>query len=123
MVSSLGSSLVGIGLITIFVAGLIGMVEGDAKKVVAIVTLSQLGFMVLGLGLGVVCLVYCHLLCHAFFKSCMFIQVGVIIHASFRAQDLRHYVGGFVGGVTGGSLMLVCVIRLCGMLFRRGFVR
>ena len=56
------------------------MLEQDIKKLVALRTLSQIGFLFFIMGLGLPTLIFLHLLTHAFFKSCLFLQVGVFIH-------------------------------------------
>ena len=92
------------------------------KKVVALRTLSQIGFcvMILGMGYYFVCLV--HLVSHALFKSCLFMQVGVYIHRFFSQQDARGYLN------LGGNLffvqlqMVVTLFCLCGLMFTRGAV-
>jgi len=79
------------GIFTIFFSSLMSLFEQDIKKVVALSTLSQMGFstLILGLGMGFFCLF--HLIRHAFFKSCLFIQVGFLIYKSMGQQDGRFY--------------------------------
>jgi NADH-ubiquinone oxidoreductase chain 5 len=87
-----------VGALTMFFSSLISLFEQDIKKVVALRTLSQIGFatLILGLGLGFFSLF--HLVRHALFKSCLFIQVGLFIYKSFGQQDRRFYgVLVFVG--------------------------
>lgn len=72
--------LVFFGLLTSGVARLLAILEPDIKKVIALRTLSQIGFLMFTLGLGLPTLSLLHLLTHAFFKSCLFIQAGVFIH-------------------------------------------
>lgn len=83
--------LVYIGLLTIFFSRLISFFEEDLKKVVALRTLSQIGFRVFILGLGLNYFSLIHLIRHALFKSCLFIQVGILIYYSFGQQDGRFY--------------------------------
>lgn len=68
--------LVLLGRGTMLVGGAGALAEKDVKKIVALRTLSQVGFLGLALGLGLLPHMLLHLLCHAFFKSCMFLQVG-----------------------------------------------
>lgn len=111
-----------LGLLTLFLSGLCALVERDIKKVVALRTLSQIGFcvMILGMGFYFVCLI--HLVRHALFKRCLFMQVGVYIHSFFSQQDSRGYMG------LGRNLffvqlqMLVTLFCLCGLMFTRGAV-
>jgi len=111
------------GLITRFFSGLLALVEKDLKKIVALSTLSQLGFLVMTLGLGVPSLTLLHLLTHAFFKSCLFIQIGIFIHLSSSLQDGRSYMSTIQLSQGSGTIISVCLFRLCGLLFTRGFVR
>jgi NADH:ubiquinone oxidoreductase subunit 5 (subunit L)/multisubunit Na+/H+ antiporter MnhA subunit len=111
------------GFITLFLSGLMSLVEVDRKKVVALRTLSQLGLLMLGLGCGYNYVVFFHLLSHAFFKRCLFIQMGYFIHSLGGAQDGRLYSkGGFVR-LRSCFIFIVCLISLCGVGFRRGFLR
>jgi len=113
----------GFGGITLLVSGLVSLVEEDGKKIIALRTLNQLGFMVLGLGSGFCYLVFFHLLSHAFFKSCLFMQVGVFIYFQQRGQDLRHYSGGVYRRFLNFLILLICLRSLCGLGFTRGFIR
>jgi NADH:ubiquinone oxidoreductase subunit 5 (subunit L)/multisubunit Na+/H+ antiporter MnhA subunit len=99
------------------------LVESDRKKVIALRTLSQLGFLVMGLGGGYLFLVLNHLLSHAFFKRCLFIQMGGFIHRYQSSQDSRLYSSGFFLGLRSFRVFLVCIISLCGLCFTRGFIR
>lgn len=112
-----------IGLFTIFFSRLASLVEEDLKKVVALRTLSQIGFSIVTLGLGLRFISFIHLVRHALFKSCLFIQVGYIIHCSFGQQDGRNYSNN-------GNLpnfiqlqILVTLFCLCGLIFSSGAVR
>ncbi len=78
-----------LGCITISIAGLSALQEIDAKKIVALSTLSQLGLIIMTLGIGAEKSAFFHLISHAFFKALLFIVVGNIIHLSRRYQDLR----------------------------------
>jgi len=112
-----------IGIITSFLSGLLALVEKDMKKIVALRTLSQLGFLVLTLGLGAPSLTLIHLLTHAFFKSCLFIQIGIFIHLSRSLQDGRSYSSGLQLSYSSSTILSVCLFSLCGILFTSGFVR
>ena len=77
-----------IGIITAVMAGLIAITQADLKRVLAYSTVSQLGFMMFGLGcLGYVAAVF-HLLTHAFFKALLFLGSGSVIHGCGGAQDM-----------------------------------
>jgi len=76
-----------IGLVTSVIGGLGALVEPDTKKVIAIRTLSQLGFLTLALGSSLPVLSFTHLLTHAILKRCLFLQVGRAIHAITSSQN------------------------------------
>lgn len=112
-----------IGLFTMFFSRITALVEEDLKKVVALRTLSQIGFSIVTLGLGLRFISFIHLVRHALFKRCLFMQVGYIIHCSFGQQDGRNYSNN-------GNLpnfiqlqLLVTLFCLCGLIFSRGAVR
>jgi len=74
---------------TIFIAGLRATTECDAKKIIALSTLSQLGIIITSLGLGLPHLAYYHILTHALFKALLFVCAGSFINYHLHAQDLR----------------------------------
>jgi NADH:ubiquinone oxidoreductase subunit 5 (subunit L)/multisubunit Na+/H+ antiporter MnhA subunit len=76
-----------VGLATRVVGGFGALVEPDTKKVIAIRTLSQLGFLTLALGSRLPVLSFTHLLTHAILKRCLFLQVGRAIHAISSSQN------------------------------------
>src|SRR5574340_1074431 len=82
-----------IGLFTAVFAATIGLVQNDIKKVFAYSTVSQLGYMFLGLGAGAVSAGIYHLVTHAFFKALLFLGAGSVIHALSGEQDLRRMGG------------------------------
>lgn len=82
-----------IGLITLVMAACMALVMTDIKRVLAYSTLSQLGYMVLGLGVGSYTFALFHLITHAFFKCCLFQCSGSVIHAAHHQQDMRYYGG------------------------------
>lgn len=84
--------LIIISLLTMLIAGFNAIRERDIKKIVALSTLSQLGFIIFGLSLGLYNLVYFHLLIHAFFKSIMFLSVGAIIHGINQDYRILGYI-------------------------------
>jgi NADH-ubiquinone oxidoreductase chain 5 len=81
--------LCSLGLLTLCVAGLRAIIETDLKKVVAISTLSQLGFIISILSVGIWKLSLTHIIFHSFFKSMLFISVGGLIFSSYGGQDFR----------------------------------
>ncbi|MEN9786026.1 MAG: hypothetical protein RLZZ299_1290 [Pseudomonadota bacterium] len=82
-----------IGALTAFFAATIAVTQTDIKKVLAYSTVSQLGFMFLGVGVGSFTAGFFHVLTHAFFKALMFLGAGSIIHALHHEQDMRNMGG------------------------------
>ena len=86
-----------VGVATALLAATIAIVQNDIKKVLAYSTISQLGFMFLGVGVGAFTAGFFHVFTHAFFKACLFLGAGSVIHAMHgrihddaRAQDIRN---------------------------------
>jgi NADH-quinone oxidoreductase subunit L len=77
------------GAVTAFFAATIGLVQNDIKRVIAYSTISQLGYMFLGLGVGAFAAGIFHLTTHAFFKGLLFLASGSVIHALSGEQDMR----------------------------------
>ena len=82
-----------IGLATAVLAGTIGLVQNDIKRVLAYSTVSQLGYMFLAMGVGAFGAGIFHLYTHAFFKALLFLGSGAVIHALHGEQDLRKMGG------------------------------
>ncbi|MDE1161760.1 MAG: NADH-quinone oxidoreductase subunit L [Acidobacteriaceae bacterium] len=82
-----------IGAATALMAATIGMVQHDIKRVLAYSTVSQLGYMVLALGVGAYSAGIFHLMTHAFFKALLFLSAGSVIHAMGGEQDMRKMGG------------------------------
>jgi NADH-quinone oxidoreductase subunit L len=82
-----------IGALTAFYAATIGLVQTDIKKVLAYSTVSQLGYMFLGLGVGAYASGVFHLMTHAFFKGLLFLSAGSVIHAMGGDQEMPHMGG------------------------------
>ena len=82
-----------IGGLTAFYAATIGLVQTDIKKVLAYSTVSQLGYMFLGLGVGAYASGVFHLMTHAFFKGLLFLSAGSVIHAMGGDQEMPHMGG------------------------------
>jgi NADH-quinone oxidoreductase subunit L len=82
-----------IGVLTALVAATIALTQTDIKKVLAYSTVSQLGYMFIGVGVGGFAAAIFHLMTHAFFKACLFLGAGSVIHAMHHEQDMR-YMGG-----------------------------
>jgi len=82
-----------IGAATALFAGTIGLVQNDIKRVLAYSTVSQLGYMFLAMGMGAFGAGIFHLYTHAFFKACLFLGSGAVIHALHGEQDIRKMGG------------------------------
>jgi NADH-quinone oxidoreductase subunit L len=82
-----------IGVTTAFFAATIAVVQTDIKKVLAYSTISQLGFMFLAAGVGAYGVAIFHVVTHAFFKACLFLGAGSVIHALGGEQDVRRMGG------------------------------
>jgi NADH-quinone oxidoreductase subunit L len=83
----------GLGAATLLVAGLVALVQTDIKRVIAYSTMSQIGYMFLGAGLGAYGSGMFHLLTHAFFKALLFMAAGLVIHHLAGEQDMRRMGG------------------------------
>ena len=117
-----------IGAITAFGAATIALVQTDIKAVLAFSTISQLGYMVLGIGVGSYNASFMHLITHAIFKACLFLAAGSVIHS---LHD--HHTHGHVqemprmGGLRKKMpytffAMLCCTLAITGAPFFSGFV-
>ena len=82
-----------VGAVTAIMAASIGIAQNDIKKVLAYSTVSQLGYMFLALGVGAFTAGIFHVMTHAFFKACLFLGSGSVIHAMHEEQDIRHMGG------------------------------
>jgi NADH-quinone oxidoreductase subunit L len=85
--------VVWVGVITALMASLIAIAQSDIKRVLAYSTVSQLGLMMVSLGVGGVAAGITHLLAHGFFKALLFLGSGSVIHASHHEQDIRKMGG------------------------------
>ena len=82
-----------IGVLTALMAATIALTQTDIKKVLAYSTVSQLGYMFIGVGVGAYSAAVFHLVTHAFFKACLFLGAGSVIHAMHHEQDMRKMGG------------------------------
>src|SRR4051794_19338414 len=82
-----------LGALTLLVAGLVALVQTDIKRVIAYSTMSQIGYMFVGAGLGAYPNAMFHLMTHAFFKALLFLAAGIAIHALTGEQDIRRLAG------------------------------
>ena len=102
------------GGITLFVAATIAIVMTDIKKVLAYSTVSQLGYMMLALGIGGWVAGLLHLLTHAFFKALLFLGSGSVIYGCHHEQDMRKMGGLYPKMNDHGLTMLVGVLAIAG---------
>ncbi len=110
-----------VGCITLFISATIATVQTDIKRVLAWSTCSQLGYMMLAIGIGAWTAALLHLLTHAFFKALLFLGSGSVIHACHHEQDLRK-MGGFRKKLPiTAYTMLVGVLAIAGMPFLSGW--
>ncbi len=82
-----------LGLVTLLAAGVIALVQWDIKRVIAYSTMSQIGYMFVGAGIGSYPFAMFHLLTHAFFKALLFLTAGLVIHHLGGEQDIRKMGG------------------------------
>ncbi|MDX2128391.1 MAG: NADH-quinone oxidoreductase subunit L [Chloroherpetonaceae bacterium] len=111
-----------IGAVTAFFAATIAINQNDIKRVLAYSTLSQLGYMVMGMGVGSVAPAFFHLVTHAFFKAGLFLGSGSVIHASHHEQDMR-YMGGLRSKMPVTFITFtICLFALSGLPLFTGFL-
>ncbi len=110
-----------IGAITAFMAATIALVQTDIKAVLAFSTISQLGYMMIGVGVGSYNAAFMHLITHAVFKACLFLSAGSIIH-SIHEQEMPK-MGGLRKKLPYTFLaMMCCTLAIAGIPFFAGFV-
>src|SRR5262245_4707426 len=110
-----------IGAFTAIFAASIGLVQNDIKRVLAYSTVSQLGYMFLGCGVGAFSSGLFHVVTHAFFKGLLFLGAGSVIHAMHDEQDMRH-MGGLQKHIPGTySAMRWGTLAIAGIPIFAGF--
>jgi NADH-quinone oxidoreductase subunit L len=110
-----------IGGVTAVFAATIGLAQNDIKKVLAYSTVSQLGYMFLAAGVGAYIVAIFHVVTHAFFKACLFLGSGSVIHACGGQQDMRHMGGLKRYMPTTYWTFLVATIAIAGIFPFAGF--
>jgi NADH-quinone oxidoreductase subunit L len=110
-----------VGAITALVAATIGLLQNDIKKVLAYSTVSQLGLMFLALGMGAYTVAVFHVITHAFFKACLFLGSGSVIHALHGEQDMRKMGGLRKAMPITFITMLVSTLAIAGIFPFAGF--
>lgn len=110
-----------IGASTAFFAATCGLVLNDIKRIIAFSTISQLGYMVMAVGLSQYNVALMHVVNHAFFKALLFLGAGAIIHSTADQQDIRR-LGGLINLLPFTySAMLIGTIALLGLPWLSGF--
>ena len=104
-----------VGAITAVFAALIAVAQDDIKRILAYSTVSQLGYMMAGLGMGGVAVGMFHLITHAFFKALLFLGAGSVIHGTHEEQDIRR-----MGGLK-AEMPITFATYTIGMLALSGF--
>ncbi|MGI8875411.1 MAG: NADH-quinone oxidoreductase subunit L [Egibacteraceae bacterium] len=121
LVPDVGMLVAGIGVLTALVAAIVACAQTDLKKILAYSTVSQLGYMFLGVGVGDYTAGVFHLLTHGFFKALLFLAAGSVMHALAEQTDIRR-MGGllrvmpFTAATSG-----IAVLAIAGFPFLSGF--
>jgi len=110
-----------LGAITTVFSSLIGLFQQDIKKVIAYSTMSQLGMMVIAIGLSSYNVALFHLVNHAFYKALLFLGAGSVIHAVSDNQDFRKYGGLKSFLPLTYAVMLIASLSLVALPFMSGF--
>ena len=110
-----------LGAVTTVFSSLIGLFQQDIKKIIAYSTMSQLGMMVIAIGLSSYNIAIFHLVNHAFYKGLLFLGAGAVIHAVADNQDLRRY-GGLISFLPlTYTVILIASLSLVAFPFMTGF--
>jgi NADH-quinone oxidoreductase subunit L len=111
-----------VGAVTAIFAASIGLAQNDIKKVLAYSTVSQLGFMFLAAGVGAYTAAIFHVMTHAFFKACLFLGAGSVIHGCGGEQDMRK-MGGLRKYMPSTHMtMAIATYAIAGLPFAAGFI-
>jgi NADH-quinone oxidoreductase subunit L len=111
-----------VGTLTALFAATIGTTQNDIKKVLAYSTVSQLGFMFIAMGAGAYAAGVFHLMTHAFFKACLFLGSGSVIHAMHHEQDMRKMGGLKKWMPITYWTFLLSTLAISGIPFFSGFI-
>ncbi len=110
-----------VGAFTALIAATIGTTANDIKAVLAYSTISQLGFMVASIGVGGLIAGLFHMVTHAFFKACLFLSAGSVIHGCHHEQDMRKMGGLRKPMPVTFFCMIVCTLAISGIPLFSGF--
>nr|YP_009318505.1 NADH dehydrogenase subunit 5 [Pycnophyes kielensis]APA17412.1 NADH dehydrogenase subunit 5 [Pycnophyes kielensis] len=116
----LSNMIMVISLLTIFMASMMAMAEADGKKIIALSTMSQLGFMFFCLSLGFYYLAFLHMMTHALFKASLFLLVGILLLKNFGLQDMRYISKWSMSMCL--FLMQLNMMSMIGVPFFSGFI-
>jgi NADH-quinone oxidoreductase subunit L len=111
-----------IGALSAFIPATIALTQNDIKRVLAYSTISQLGYMVMALGVGAYKFAFFHLITHAFFKACLFLGSGSVIHAMHHEQDIRNMGGLRKKMPLTYATFLISSIAISGIPLTSGFL-
>lgn len=111
-----------VGAFTSLLAATIALTQNDIKKVLAYSTVSQLGYMVMALGVGAYAFAFFHLVTHAFFKACLFLGSGSVIHAMHHEQDIREMGGLKKKMPITYATFLISTLAISGIPLTSGFL-
>jgi NADH-quinone oxidoreductase subunit L len=111
-----------VGALTAIFAALVAVAQDDIKRILAYSTVSQLGYMMMGIGVGGVAVGVFHLIAHAFFKALLFLGAGSVIHGLMGEQDIREMGGVRKWMPVTFATYAIGTLALCGFpLFFSGF--
>ncbi len=110
-----------IGCFTAIFSGIIAVAQNDLKKVLAYSTISQLGYMFLACGVGAFTIGMFHVMTHAFFKACLFLGAGSVMHAMSGDLDVRHMGGLKAKLPVTHATFLIAALAICGIPPLAGF--
>ena len=110
-----------IGALTALAGAILGCVQWDIKRILAYSTMSQIGYMIMGVGVGAYSAGVFHFLTHAFFKAQLFLGAGIIIHALGNEQDVRRMGGLRTRMPFAFAAMGIGVLAICGVPPFSGF--
>src|SRR3989339_394886 len=111
-----------IGAISAFIPATIALTQNDIKRVLAYSTVSQLGYMIMALGIGAYVFAFFHLITHAFFKACLFLGSGSVIHSMHHEQDIQKMGGLRKKMPITYYTFLLATLALAGIPFTSGFL-
>lgn len=111
-----------IGALSALIPATIALTQNDIKRVLAYSTVSQLGYMIMALGVGAYKFAFFHLITHAFFKACLFLGSGSVIHAMHHEQDIQNMGGLRKKLPITYATFLVSAIAISGIPLTSGFL-